>query len=214
MLGVPTEKIVVELVSNGGAFGGKEDMSNQGQTALAAWLLQRPVKCTLSREESLFIHPKRHPIRMEYWAGCDAEGMLTGLKARMIGDSGPVRLGRHEGPRARRRPRLWPLPAVRRSTWRRSPCGPTTPSAVPSAALAPTRRSSPWKGVIDRLAEQVGLDSWEMRYRNAVTPGVVWGPGQVMDEGSLGARQCLEAVKPAYDAGDEAGKAVGLGLWP
>ena len=27
------------LVANGGAFGGKEDMSNQGQTALAAWLL-------------------------------------------------------------------------------------------------------------------------------------------------------------------------------
>ena len=30
----------MELVSNGGAFGGKEDMSNQAQTALAAWLLE------------------------------------------------------------------------------------------------------------------------------------------------------------------------------
>ena len=56
--------ITVELVSNGGAFGGKEDMANQAQTALAAWLLQRPVKCTLSREESLLMHAKRHPIRM------------------------------------------------------------------------------------------------------------------------------------------------------
>jgi hypothetical protein len=27
--------------------------------ALAAYLLQRPVKCTLSREESLLVHPKR-----------------------------------------------------------------------------------------------------------------------------------------------------------
>ena len=43
----PTDRVVVELVSNGGAFGGKEDMSNQAQTALAAWLLGRPVKCTL-----------------------------------------------------------------------------------------------------------------------------------------------------------------------
>ena len=67
----------VELVSNGGAFGGKEDMSNQAQTALAAWLLDRPVKCTLSREESFRMHAKRHPIRLEYWAGCDADGMLT-----------------------------------------------------------------------------------------------------------------------------------------
>ncbi len=77
VLGVAPEQVVVELVSNGGAFGGKEDMSNQAQTALAAWLLQRPVKCTLSREESLRLHPKRHPIRMDYEAGCDADGRLA-----------------------------------------------------------------------------------------------------------------------------------------
>ncbi|MFI0525364.1 MAG: molybdopterin cofactor-binding domain-containing protein, partial [Ilumatobacteraceae bacterium] len=47
LLGVGIDAVTVELVSNGGAFGGKEDMSNQGQTALAAFLLQRPVKCTL-----------------------------------------------------------------------------------------------------------------------------------------------------------------------
>ena len=40
-------------------------MANQAQTALAAFLLDAPVKCTLSREESLFIHPKRHPIRID-----------------------------------------------------------------------------------------------------------------------------------------------------
>ena len=79
---VDPARITVELVSNGGAFGGKEDMANQAQTALAAWLLQRPVKCTLSREESLRMHAKRHPIRMEYWAGCDADGRLTGLQVR------------------------------------------------------------------------------------------------------------------------------------
>ena len=33
-----------------------------------------------------------------------------------------------------------------------------------------------------------------------------------MDEGALGARQCLEAVKPAYDQAVLAGKAVGLGF--
>ena len=89
VLGLDTDRVTVELVSNGGAFGGKEDMSNQAQTSLAAWLLGRPVRCTLSREESLLMHPKQHPIRMAYRAGCDADGRLTGLWARMIGDSGP-----------------------------------------------------------------------------------------------------------------------------
>ena len=79
LLDVPTDKVTVELVSNGGAFGGKEDMSNQGQTALAAWLLQKPVKCTLSREESLLIHAKRHPIQMTYTVGCDENGKLTAV---------------------------------------------------------------------------------------------------------------------------------------
>ena len=41
VLGVDAVAVTVELVSNGGAFGGKEDMANQAQTALAAWLLGR-----------------------------------------------------------------------------------------------------------------------------------------------------------------------------
>ena len=60
VLGLEHDQVTVELVSNGGAFGGKEDMSNQAQTALAAWLLQRPVKCTLTREESL-LHARQAP---------------------------------------------------------------------------------------------------------------------------------------------------------
>ena len=38
----------------------------------------KPVKLTLSREESLRLHPKRHPIKMTYTVGCDAEGRLDG----------------------------------------------------------------------------------------------------------------------------------------
>ncbi|MEC7716153.1 MAG: molybdopterin cofactor-binding domain-containing protein, partial [Actinomycetota bacterium] len=49
VLDIDSDDLTVELISNGGAFGGKEDMSNQAQTALAAWLLKRPVKTTLSR---------------------------------------------------------------------------------------------------------------------------------------------------------------------
>ena len=78
VLGLDSDRVTVELVSNGGAFGGKEDMSNQAQTSLAAWLLGRPVRCTLSREESLLMHPKRHPIRMAYRAGCDADAGSPG----------------------------------------------------------------------------------------------------------------------------------------
>jgi xanthine dehydrogenase molybdenum-binding subunit len=68
------------------------------------------------------------------------------------------------------------------------------------------------EGVMDRLAEKVGISGWEIRSRNVVEPGSVWGPGQVMDDGCLGARACLDEVKDAYDGAVADGRPVGLGL--
>jgi CO/xanthine dehydrogenase Mo-binding subunit len=87
-LGIPEDDVAVELVPNGGAFGGKEDMSVQAQTALLAYLTGRPVLTVLTREQSIRMHPKRHPITMTYTVGCDADGRLTAVKADMIGDTG------------------------------------------------------------------------------------------------------------------------------
>jgi xanthine dehydrogenase molybdenum-binding subunit len=211
VLDISIDDVVVELVSNGGAFGGKEDMSNQAQTALASYLLNRPVKCTLTREQSLLMHAKRHPIRIIAEAGCDANGRMTALRARMVGDSGPYAsvgmkvleraAGHASGP--------YEIPntdveaiAVRTNN---PVCGAFRGFGANQAQFAT-------EGLIDRLAAQVGISGWEMRSRNVVTPGVVWGPGQIMDEGCAGARMCLDKVKPFYDEARDQGKAVGLGL--
>ena len=211
VLGTEQSAVTVELVSNGGAFGGKEDMSNQAQTALAAWLLERPVRCTLSREQSLHIHAKRHPIRIEVWAGCDENGGLTAYKARMIGDSGPyASVGMKVLERAAGHatgPYVVPNIDVESKAVRtnNSVCGAFRGFGANQAQFA-------MEGLMDRFAEMTGLTGWEIRSRNVVEPGSVWGPGQIMDEGSAGARMCLEAVKPRYDAARADGKAVGLGL--
>ncbi len=211
LLGLSNAQVTVELVSNGGAFGGKEDMSNQGQTALAAWLLQRPVKCTLSREESFRVHAKRHPIRLEYWAGCDAEGHLIALRVRGIGDSGSYAsvgmkvleraAGHASGPY--RVPNIdVECIAVRTNN---PVCGAFRGFGANQAQFA-------MEGVMDRLAERVGISGWLMRKRNVIHPGEVWGPGQIMDDGSAGAEVCLDRAKPHIDAAIAAGKAVGMGL--
>jgi xanthine dehydrogenase molybdenum-binding subunit len=211
VLDLPTERVTVELVSNGGAFGGKEDMSNQAQTALAAWLLDRPVKCTVSREESYRIHAKRHPIRLEYWAGCSESGMLTAVKVRAVGDSGAYAsvgmkvleraAGHATGP--------YHVPAVDveaiAARTNNLICGAFRGFGANQAQFA-------MDGVLDRLAAAVGISGWEIRKRNVIRPGAVWGPGQIMDDGCAGAEACLDAIKPAYDAARAVGKAVGLGL--
>jgi xanthine dehydrogenase molybdenum-binding subunit len=211
VLGVATDRVTVELVSNGGAFGGKEDMSNQAQTALAAWLLDAPVKCTLSREESLLMHAKRHPITLEYWAGCDAEGHLTGLRVRGVGDSGAyASVGMKVLERAAGHacgPYRWAGLDVETVAARTNNlvCGAFRGFGANQAQFAT-------EGVLDRLAELAGIDAWEIRKRNVVRPGDEWGPGQLMDDGAGGAEACLDEIRPAYDAAVAAGHAVGLGL--
>lgn len=211
VLGINQKELTVELVSNGGAFGGKEDMSNQAQTALAAWLLQKPVKTTLSREESFLIHTKRHPIRLEYKAGCDKEGKLKALSVQMVGDSGPyASVGMKVLERAAGHasgPYVIPnieVEAVAART-NNSVCGAFRGFGANQAQFA-------MEGVMDRLAEMAGISGWEIRNRNVITSGSTWGPGQIMDDGALGARACLEAIKPAYDQAILAGRAVGVGL--
>ncbi len=211
VLNLDNSQVTVELVTNGGAFGGKEDMSNQAHASLSAWLLQQPVKCTLSREESLLMHAKRHPITMHYKASCDAAGKLTGLHVRAIGDSGAYasvgmkvleRMAGHaSGP--------YEVPnidveavAVRTNN---PVCGAFRGFGANQAQFA-------MEGVMDRLAASVGIDGWTMRQRNVIMPGRVWGPGQIMDDGCLGASACLTAIQPAYEQARAAGKAIGLGL--
>ena len=211
LLNVANDQVTVTLVTNGGAFGGKEDMSNQAHASLAAWLLDKPVKCTLSREESFLMHAKRHPIEMTYEAACDSSGKLTALRVRALGDSGAYasvgmkvleRMAGHaSGPY--QVPNI-DVEAIAART--NNPiCGAFRGFGANQAQFA-------MEGVLDRLAEKVGISSWEIRSVNVIKPGMVWGPGQIMDDGCLGAELCLNEIKPAYDAAIAAGKAVGLGL--
>ena len=210
MLDIDVSMVTVELVSNGGAFGGKEDMSNQGHTALASHLTGRPVKCTLTRTQSFLMHAKRHPIRIEMTMACDETGVLTALRARMVGDSGPYasvgmkvleRAAGHAcGPYAIENVDVHAV-AVRTNN---SVCGAFRGFGANQAQFAT-------EGSIDRLAEMVGISGWEIRAKNVAVPGSVWGPGQIMDDGVRGITECLDAVKPHYDEARAQGKAVGIG---
>jgi xanthine dehydrogenase molybdenum-binding subunit len=211
VLAVGPESVTVTLVSNGGAFGGKEDMSNQAHAALAAWLLDRPVKCTLSREESLRMHAKRHPIRMEYWAGCDDEGQLTALKVRAIGDSGAYasvgmkvleRMAGHaSGPY-----RVPSIDVESIAVRTNNPiCGAFRGFGANQAQFA-------MEGVLDRLAEKVGITGWEIRKRNVIRPGQVWGPARSWTTAARAPRRASTRSSLPMTRRGRAGARSGLGL--
>lgn len=208
VLGVPREAVEVELVTNGGAFGGKEDLSVQGQTALAAFLLKEPVRLVLTREQSILLHPKRHPLTMDYTVGCDAEGRLTAVRARIVGDTGAYasvgakvleRAAGHScGP--------YHVPAVdveAKTVYTNNlVCGAMRGFGVNQSAFA-------IEGCLDILAERVGLDGYDIRERNVLDPGKPFATGQLMDE-SCGVRRTLEAVRDVYRSARYAGIACGI----
>jgi len=208
VLGIAEDDVFVELHPSGGAFGGKEDLSVQAHAALLAQATGRPVKVALTRKESIRRHPKRHPITIELTAGCDAEGRLTAVHARMIGDTGAYasvgakvleRAAGHAcGP--------YRVPAVdveaRAVYTNNPPCGAMRGFGANQAAFA-------IEGALDRLAAACGLDRWEIRFRNAIEPGDPLTTGQRLEK-SVGIRATLLALKARWQALQAEGRAVGI----
>ena len=88
MLGLDEKMVLVQNCYVGGGFGGKEDVTVQHLSALAAMLSKKPVKMVLSRQESITVHPKRHPMEMDFTLGRNKDGIIQGVKARVIADTG------------------------------------------------------------------------------------------------------------------------------
>jgi len=208
VLGIEQDAVEVELVSNGGAFGGKEDMSIQGQTALLAYLTGKPVKITLTRPESFRVHVKRHPITLTYKIGCDAKGHIMAVKADIIGDKGAYasvgakvleRAGGHcTGPYRVPNIDMHSLAVYTNNP----PCGAMRGFGANQAAFA-------IEGLLDRLAEKCGIDGYDIRDRNILEPGETFATGQVLDK-PFGLRRTLEAVKDQYKNAKYAGIACGI----
>ncbi len=207
LLGIPEKKVRVILVPNGGGFGGKEDLSIQGQTALFAWLLKKPVKLTLTRPESIRLHPKRHPIFMDIEVGADEHGKLTFLKLKAVGDTGAYAsvgtkvLERVAGHAAGG----YYIPNVEieaKTVYTNNiPCGAMRGFGVPQVVFA-------LESCIDDLCRQGGFDRWQFRYDNALTDGLSTATGQKLS--GTGIRACLDAVKDDFMNVKHAGIATAI----
>jgi len=206
MLGIPTEKVHSSSKLVGGGFGGKEDMTVQHHAALMAWYTKLPVKVKFSRQESLNYHTKRHAMEMDFTTACDENGILTGMKAVLIADTGAyASLGG---------------PVLQRACTHAA--GPYnyqnvdilgmsvyTNNVVGGAyrGFGVTQSCFATENNLNLLAEMVGISPWEIRYRNAIRPGQVLPNGQVADENCAMA-ECLLALKDVYESSPYAGIAA------
>ena len=208
LLGLTEAEVRVTQVATGGGFGGKEDLSVQGQTALLAFLTGRPVHLALSRAESLRLHPKRHALVMDYTGGCDADGNLVAVRARIVGDTGAYAsvgdkvLERAAG-HACAAYRVPNVDVESRTVYTNNP------PAGAFRGFGAVQVDFAMEGILDRLAERVGIDGWEIRWRNALEVGDRTGTGQKLGPG-VGLKQTLLAVRDGYRSARYAGIACGI----
>ncbi|MCA9950048.1 MAG: selenium-dependent xanthine dehydrogenase [Anaerolineales bacterium] len=208
LLGLPLANVRVIMVPNGGGFGGKEDLTVQGHVALMAFRLGVPVKVRLTRDESISMHPKRHPIWMRYQIGANKDGKLTFVRVRFVGDTGAYAsvgmkvLERSAGHATGAY--YFPVTDVEATAvyTNNIPCGAMRGFGVNQAAFG-------LESLIDEICEKGGFDRWQFRYDNALVDGDMTATGQII-EGGAGARETLLAIKDAFYAAKYAGLACGI----
>ncbi|MBU8544218.1 MULTISPECIES: molybdopterin-dependent oxidoreductase [Roseomonadaceae] len=198
VLGVAEELVRIRPSACGGGFGGKLDVSVQPLLAVAARKLNRPVRIIYSRAESMASTTKRHPASITARMAADAQGHFTSYEfdadfntgayaswGATVANRVPVHAG---GPY-----RIANLRNRARAIYTNdTPAGAFRGFGVPQAAIAT-------ESLVDDLAEQLGLDRWEIRRRNAIGRGDTTHSGQVL-HASAGLPECLDALKPDWEA--------------
>ena len=171
---------------------------------------KKPVKMKLTRAESLLVHPKRHPFYMDMTMGCDENGNIMGVKAKVASDTGAfASLG---GPVLERActhaagPYHYENFEIEGTAYYTN-----NPPAGAFRGFGVTQTCFATETLLNMMADKVGITPWEIRYRNAIRPGETLPNGQIVDN-STGLVETLEAVKKKYDTALEEGKPVGIGI--
>jgi CO/xanthine dehydrogenase Mo-binding subunit len=215
ILGLPEEKIRVIQAAQGGSFGGKEDLILQQHVALAAVSTGRPVKITLTREESLRVHAKRHPAWISYKTGADKDGRILAIEADITLDAGAYTSlsmdvlentvvfasGPYYVPNLKINGRAWYTNNVL--------CGAMRGFGVNQMAVGLEQQ-------IDAMARALDMDPFEFRKINAVVAGLPTGADHLLEKGVDGIKETIQAAQEAYSQiklpKTKDGKKIGVGV--
>lgn len=192
ILAIPQEAIRVISSPIGGSFGGKDELNVQPYGALLAIRTQRPVRMHNSRAESVRAGLKRHPMKITMKTGCDSEGTLKAHQVTIISDTGAYAT----------------LGAEVLNFATEHVMGPYRIEHVDVEGFAVYTNNGvsgefrgfggnqaifALEGQIDRLAERMQIDPWEMRRRNLRKHGDLGPLGQEIAQ-TDGAYQVWEAL--------------------
>ena len=210
-LDIPADKVQLIGPFLGGGFGNKDESR---LAALAALLSQRagqPVRIEFSREDEFVAGRTRHAGRIELKVGVKRDGTVTAIQGTSTLNTGAYAAS---GPGVARRAGqgiiyLYHCPNVRYESYLAYT---NCPSAGSYRALGAPQGHFALETLMERIAEELGMDSLEFRLKNRVPPEGQPGPrasppDQVVDsqpiEGgipfsSYGLEECLTRGAAAF----------------
>jgi CO/xanthine dehydrogenase Mo-binding subunit len=195
VLGLPVENVRVIQPPVGGSFGGKDDIGYQSGAQVAALALQtgRPVRLTLTREESILASYKREAMQIRIELGAEADGTLRAARVAMLADSGAY-------------PSMTTLAAWRGTMHAAGPYGYEAVTVDTQVVYTNNGYSGAFRGfgnteataaieqAVDELAYRLGRDPIDLRLQNAVRQGSRLMTGNVLMQ-PAGLADCLKWVR-------------------
>ena len=169
-LGIPMNKVRVVSPPVGGGFGAKADVTIQHWLALLALKTRRPVKMVQTREESIRLHPKRHPMRIRFKLGASRGGKITAMSASVLSDAGAYTGRSPTVLRINQMALLGPydIPNIHvegRAVFTNNPVsGAFRGYGAPQGVLAR-------EAAMNLLAKEIGMDPVELRLKNCLKEG-------------------------------------------
>lgn len=206
LLSLEPERVRVHTLRVGGGFGGKQELFTEDLVALAVLRTGRPVAYEMSRTEEFTRTAVRHPMRVTVTLGARSDGVLTAMKLDVLSDTGAY--GNHS------RGVLFHSCAESMSLYeapaKRLDAEVVYTNNVPSGAFRGYGLGQvifAIESAMDELAVRVGIDPFDLRRLNAVTPAVAPRAHHAEPEtdlvwGSYGLDQCLDLAQDALARGD------------
>ncbi|WP_327067156.1 xanthine dehydrogenase family protein molybdopterin-binding subunit [Kitasatospora sp. NBC_01302] len=178
-LGLEPDRVRLVVTGVPGATADREDRSFQATLALLALRTGRPVKMTLTREESFLTHAARHPALLRYRHHADAQGKLVKVEAQILLDGGAYADVSSEVLAAATAFSVGPYlcPNVFVDAWAVRTNNPPAGRMRGEGAL---QSCFAHESQLDLLAARLGLDPLEVRRRNVLATGDALPTGQAV----------------------------------
>ncbi len=196
-MALPEDQVRVIIAPTGGAFGGKLDSTVEPLLALAAYCTGRPVKMTLTREESLKRSTKRHAYAMDYRVGLTKEGKILAVDAKLLSDAGAYT---DLSPRTIDQACIfacgpYEVPHLRVEGWavytNNVKGGAFRGFGINQAAFS-------LESLLDEAARKLNIDPFELRHRNGLKAGSKTASGQILRE-SVALQETVAAARSALE---------------